>query len=195
MQDEDKTQILSDQKTVLLRPMPSKKNNRFPPLGKKPKRSPLLPFGLGVVLFIIGVFFFVYLPKKAPKKAEPVLSGPALEMSQAKNISIHKALVSEKTTPWPSYPSLKEIQQLNPLPTGTSVGIGPIFFSSLDLEKCEKKCVLPMKDQNGGSLQVIFFKDAYSVQLTVLDERDGVWVFGQMQNDGVTFLLSDLKPY
>lgn len=74
---------------------------------------------------------------------------------------------------------------------GQIVTLGPLYFTQTDLKKCQVKCVLPMKDQVGGSIQVKFFKAAYESKLKL--KISGVYVIGRVQDQGLSILLSGIK--
>lgn len=80
--------------------------------------------------------------------------------------------------------SLRNIRKL----TGKLVIFGPLSFSAKDLNSCNIKCNLPMRDKDGKEVVVIFFKAAYIGQLSGKENR--IYIQATVDSAGKTLYLS-----
>jgi hypothetical protein len=145
-------------------------------------------------------------PSRPSKRVDTKVSRPEKSKEQARQTARRKAADSLPATPSkpaPAEPVRSSIASTAPPASGpiakalANVGriqtIGPLSFSLANLEQCLSKCNLIMRDASGGTLKVVFFKNAYYESLQSRSKAVTLTGSTKLENGEITLIVQDVR--
>ncbi|MBC62253.1 MAG: hypothetical protein CMP11_07330 [Zetaproteobacteria bacterium] len=168
----------------------------------------LLSLVLTVVFFILIVTLKKWKPQLLSFKNFSGLVSPKVEM-QFENIDLElienmkkiSSTFAQKTTKKKqiSLPKSRLKENKNQLKTFSSIidaaqsgreeaRLGPLFYNKKDIDLCEIKCKILVKDRQGSRLQIVFFKTAFKEKIN--HQLNTLYVEGRFDKKRKLFFLS-----